>query len=48
MFIIYGYFERDNYKVFKFHMSNSSFFEVSASLFWARRTNKGRPLKIWH
>ena len=33
MVVIYGYLERDNDKVSKFHMNNSSFFEIDASLF---------------
>ena len=33
MFATYGYPEKDNDKVFKFLMSNSFFFEISASLF---------------
>ena len=28
MIIIYGYLERDNDKVFKFHMNNSSVLEI--------------------
>ena len=28
MVIIYGDLEKDNNKVFKFHMNNSSFFEI--------------------
>ena len=33
MTVIYCYFERENYKVLKFHMNNFSLFEISASLF---------------
>ena len=33
MIVIYGYFERDNDKVFKFQMNNSYLFEVTAFIF---------------
>ena len=29
MVVIYGYLERENDRVFKFHMNNSSFSEIS-------------------
>ena len=32
MVVICGYLERDNDKVFKFHMNNSPFFEIRPSL----------------
>ena len=32
MIVTYGYLEKDNDKVLKFHMSNSPWFEISASL----------------
>ena len=33
MVYIYGYLERDNDKVSKFHKNNFFYFEISASLF---------------
>ena len=33
MIVIYGYLERDNGKVFKFHVNNFSVFEIRVSLF---------------
>ena len=33
MAVIYCYFERENYKIFKFRVNDSSDFEMSASLF---------------
>ena len=41
MVVIYGYLERDNDKVFKFHLRNSSFFKQVFSSF------KRRPLKLY-
>ena len=32
MVIIYCYFERENYKVLKFHVNNVSDFEISVAL----------------
>lgn len=29
---LYCYFERENYKVLKFHVYNSSYFEISAAI----------------
>ena len=33
MTVIYCYLEREKYKVLKFHINNSSYCEISASLF---------------
>ena len=33
MVVIYGCFERDKDKIFKFQMNNSYLFEISASIF---------------
>ena len=35
MIVIHYYLDRENYKVLKFHLINSSYFEIGASLFWA-------------
>ena len=35
MIVIHYYLERENYKVLKFRLIDSSYFEISASLFWA-------------
>ena len=48
MVVIYGYLERDNDKVFKFHTNNPSFFEISASLFQVPAANKRHPLNLRH
>ena len=40
MVVIYGYLERDNDKVLKFHMNNSSFFK-QAPLSFKRYTQIG-------
>ena len=44
MVFIYGYLERDNDKIFKFHINSSSSFETSLRLV-STPTNKCHPLK---
>ena len=46
--VFYGYYKRDNCKFFKFHMNNSSFFEIKASFFEALPSKKRRTLKVRH
>ena len=35
MIVIFCYFQKENYKVLKIHLNNSSFFEISTSLYKA-------------
>ena len=48
MVVIYGYLEKDNDKVFKLHMKNSTFFlNKRVRLLQELPCNKRRPLKLW-
>lgn len=46
MVVIYCYLEKQKYKVKKFHVHNSSYFEISASFFYVLPSNKRRILKF--
>ena len=47
MVVIYGYLEKDNDKVFKLHMKNSTFFlNKRVRLLQELPCNKRRPLKL--
>ena len=46
MVIIRCFLERENYIVSKFHLNNSSLFEIDASLFYAPRSNMHRTIKL--
>ena len=46
MAVNFCYFQIENCKVFKFHVSNSSFYEISTPPLLALSYNKHRTLKL--
>ena len=42
--VIYCYLEKENYKLLELYVNDSSYFEISASIFWALPSNKLRTL----